>query len=102
MLFTPTDSQNAQFIMIWQALLQRDPQMEQWGSMGQQGWNGEKLQVEVCVIQVAAGKSATKNMIGSQTLQGSLWLIGENFHQVLKMNQGRMEGPHTDPRFQYK
>lgn len=60
--------------------------MEQWGSMGQQGWNREKLQVEVRVIQVAAGKSATKNMTGSQALQVSLWLIGENFHQVLNMN----------------
>ena len=77
----PTDSQNAQFIMIWQALLQRDPPMEQWGSMGQQRWNREELQVEVRVIQVAAGKSATENTRGSQALQVSLWLIGENFHQ---------------------
>lgn len=67
--------------MIWQVLLQRDPLMEHWGFMGQQGWNGEELQVEVRVIQVAAGKSATKNTRGSQALQVSLWLSGENFHQ---------------------
>lgn len=56
--------------------------------------------MEACVIQVAAGKSATKNTVGSQKLKVSLWLIGENFHRVLKVNQGRMDGPHADPRFQ--
>ena len=74
--------------------------MEQWGSMGQQGWNRERFQVEVHVIQVAAGKSATKNTISSQTLKVTPWLIGENFHQELKVNQSRMNRPHTDSRFQ--
>lgn len=60
----PTDSLNAQFIMVWQALLQRDPGMQQGGSMGQQGQNRERLQGEVQVIQVTAGKSATRNTIG--------------------------------------
>lgn len=68
----PTDRRNVQFIMIWQVLLQRDAGMEPQGSVGQQGWDGEGLQVKAHGIQVASGKSATKSTASRQTLQVSL------------------------------
>lgn len=62
--------------------------------MGQQGQNRERLQGEVHVIQVAAGKSATKNTIGQPNSE-SIPLA--NWRKLLSSieNEPRQDGQTT-------